>query len=242
MSSLKDNEYLKELETSFITNILNNETKILEMNSGILKINKLVVKLENKFKELFSKMKEYDLKKEKLKSNIRQNNINASRILNTWISVDEKFSLDNSKLFKDSMCGICHSVGTIPVIPKFDCKCNYEKFTVCLRCVRTHCKLDLNNINEYKEIKCFLCRERKHFIKKDDDCFLIDKIKMQRTDNILKYMNYKLINCDKCNQQFFTLSNYYKHIINNCKEEIIKCSNCHKYRLKKDICNCRIDI
>ena len=98
MSSLKDNEYLKELETSFITNILNNETKILEMNSGILKINKLVVKLENKFKELFSKMKEYDLKKEKLKSNIRQNNINASRILNTWISVDEKFSLDN-KMF-----------------------------------------------------------------------------------------------------------------------------------------------
>jgi hypothetical protein len=143
------------------------------------------------------------------------------------------------------MCSICHLVGIIPVIPKFDCKCDYKKFTVCLRCVRTYCKLDLDKLNvntENKDVKCFLCRKRKYFIKKDEECFTIDKIKMQRIDNILNYLNYKLIKCNKCNQPFYTLLNYYNHIINDCKEEIIKCTNCTQYRLKKDICNCRINI
>ena len=66
---------------------------------------------------------------------------------------------------------------------------------------------------------------------------------MQRIDNILNYLNYKIIKCEKWNQPFYTLLKYYNHIINVCKKkEIIKCSTCNKYRLKKDICNYRLNI
>ena len=67
----------------------------------------------------------------------------------------------------------------------------------------------------------------------------IADLKMQMDSRINIYLHNKY---GKNWYNSHPIINNYKHIINNCKEEIIKCSNCHKYRLKKDICNCRIDI
>lgn len=179
-------KYLKKLENNLVDNLNKNIEDIKFIQNKMKKADSKLHELDNSIKKMYDELKELYRDKKIFQHMKICNENNIINILNTWVNIDENFSPEKSKLLKDNICSICHEVGVLPVIPLFDCKCDYNKFIVCINCVRTQCKLNLNQMNDYREVKCFLCSSKKYFMKSDSGCFTQNLTNIRKIDSIFQ--------------------------------------------------------
>ena len=158
---------------------------------------------------------------------------------------------------KSIECTICLNYG-IMVDLKIPCR-NIDVQTgrpfceglICLTCARQVLGLSLDR-HSYHEVKCPTCRQISRRPSVAIDGYSINMGLLRAADSFLTYENdifkkmfnqsLNAIECQKCNQQFDTLSNLHHHMRadpghNPCPESKIVCTSCRILTFRRNIIN-----
>ena len=163
----------------------------------------------------------------------------------------------SSPFMKSTECSICFSVG-IMVDVKLPCReinprtgRPFCEGIMCLTCARHILGLSLDR-QQYHQVKCPTCRETSRRPAKAAEGYAINMALMRAVDNYLTYENeifikyfehsLKLIECQKCDANFCTLSDLHHHMRGDpshipCPGASVPCIQCKRLNIRKTLTN-----
>lgn len=116
-------------------------------------------------------------------------------------------------------CSICFQHG-IPVGIKTECKCILN---VCLICANYIYKLNPDQTEESRNIKCIICKKESFYSRVPFDCFDIDWQHINLCDFFLTKSTVNFLACGKCSKPLKTYKGYLEHLQTECYNEHTMC-------------------
>lgn len=180
--------------------------------------------------------------------------------LNNLIADELNKHLDIMKTYggykHDIMCYVCHeNKNFIPCKLKFTCSCEY---IVCYDCARQitqtmYIENETDTDRKYRRnnrIKCIICPTELKSNSLISSMIYVDLKLMKNLTNSLKFfkekfkkkykIDIKLFNCNKCDIKLNSLTDLYQHIVHDCNDEIIYCSECMNTHKRGSGCSATI--